>query len=183
MATLTPSRGRESHEAQRRQPGFWHRLVRMKADCRRSGGLETWTTQLVTELVSSGALMRGVSREIQGDSLVEGTGRNAVTVRSGRWMFPVCVVGARAQGLGSRSRSRMLCHSLARVVKQHFWLELAPCCVPQDYYQISVETVESGWAVCPWWSTDEVVGWSRRGEAKRRGDRTGRDWAGLDCRQ
>lgn len=103
-------------------------------------------------------------------------------------MFPVCCVGARAQGLGSSPRSRMLCHSLARVVKQHFWLVLAPLLRPQDYCQISVEAVEaveSGWAVCPRWSGDEVVGWSRRGEAKRSEGEIPQDriWAGLGYRQ
>jgi hypothetical protein len=46
-------------------------------------------------------------------------------------------VGARGQGLVSvrqvgLDRSRMLCHSLARVVKQHLWLELGPpaTCLP-----------------------------------------------------
>lgn len=37
----------------------------------------------------------------------------------------------------------------------------------QDYCQISAEAVESGWAVSPWWSSDEVMGWSRRGESRR----------------
>lgn len=43
---------------------------------------------------------------------------------------------------------------------------------PKDYCQISAEAVESGWAVSPWWNSDEVMGWSRRVEAKRRGEIT-----------
>lgn len=104
-------------------------------------------------------------------------------------MFPVCCVGARAQGLGSSPRSRTLCHGLARVVKQHFWLELAPL------LRLPKITVKSpskpskpssrGGLCVRRWSCDEVVGWSRRGEAKRSEGEIPQDriWAGLGYRQ
>lgn len=101
-------------------------------------------------------------------------------------MFPVCCVGARAQGLGSSPRSRTLCHGLARVVKQHFWLELAPLLrlpkiavkspskpsKPSSRGGLSVR----GGAVTRLW---DGPGEARRSEAKGRYPRTGSglDWA------
>lgn len=101
-------------------------------------------------------------------------------------MFPVCCVGARAQGLGSSPRSRTLCHGLARVVKQHFWLSWPPCCVSPKLLsnlrrsrrsrRVGVGCVSGGGAVTRLW---DVRGEARRSEAKGRYPRTGSglDWA------
>lgn len=92
---------------------------------------------------------------------------------------------------GSRFQSSFT-HALPRLGASREAAFLAgagpPAAFPQDYCQISVdavESVESGWAVCPWWSCEEVVGWSRRGEAKRSEGEIpqARIWAGLGCTQ
>lgn len=101
-------------------------------------------------------------------------------------MFPVCGVGARAQGLGSSPCSRMLCHSLARVVKQHFWLELGPLLrLPKITVKSPSKPSKpsSRGGLCVRGGAVTRL-WDGRCEAKRRGDTPeDRIWAGLGYRQ
>lgn len=99
-------------------------------------------------------------------------------------MFPVCGCGSS----GSRSRFTLwFTHALPQLGASREAAFPAgagpPPASPQDYCQISVAAVESGWAVSPWWSSRGVAwrGEASRSEAKGEITTPGLDlgWAGL----
>lgn len=82
MATQTPSRGKEIHKARRRQTGC-RAQIGSKQTAEEVEGLSRRDGRARDAALELWALVRG-AWYVRGNNLVEGPGKSAVTVRSGR---------------------------------------------------------------------------------------------------